>query len=122
MALKGRRQYDPSAGALAMRMLASLRRVSPIALCTGGWPNRRRCAECDRQRFFQQASLRRCTGNNIQTPGRRHDQTHAVERIPVQMIHCVLTLEMSLATRTLHSTPDTEQGMNRSIAPIAPVS
>ena len=48
-------------------------------------------------------------------------RAHPVDRIPVQMIHCVLTLPTSTATRTLHRMPDTEHGKKRSVAPMGPV-
>jgi hypothetical protein len=44
------------------------------------------------------------------------DVNHPVDRRPMQMIHCVGTLATSHATRTLHSTPETAQGMNRNMA------
>ena len=45
-----------------------------------------------------------------------------VDRIPVQMIHCVGTRETSRATRTLQMMPDAEAGRKRRVAPTGPVN
>lgn len=45
----------------------------------------------------------------------------AVAAMPMQISVCPGTRWMTLATSTLQSSPDTQQGMKRSMAPIVPV-
>lgn len=92
IALKGNRQYTTSAGDSAMSTLAILRKlVSPVFICSS------------------------CTHDT-----RRGEMTHPVAVTPVQTSSWVGTRDTNWATRTLHSIPDTGQGMNLSIAPMAP--